>query len=980
MAMTSARRRTGAGEPSRNEPHTDNDGDSRRKKVRAQPRALLAVIVFAAALFILPLVPAAIAADKAGLPAEIAAKVEAAEAGDTEAMVELGGIYGQGAGVERDLDEAVRWYERAAAADNLIALFSLGLTYDERRAAGDLEKAAKAYQRGYDIVEKAYGADHKFAGVFLSGLGAVHGELGRYDEALDVYDRARDIFTATADADALNVVANDSAIIYAKLGRHAEAAAAFEQVVLYHEINDGPGSLAVAETVLNLARSQKILRDFDKALENYVRAFTIFETTEPTPHRLLGDLFASVADLYWRRGGDDAYQDATTAYFNAIQHYKAIFGDDHETIATVYYRIGDINFDLGRYPEAAGNYEGGLKSFEKIYGPENIRLVPALSLTAGARLEAGEVDLALSGFRRATRIAIADFNRNGDRTTGTAALNFDSVRNNEDAFRGLVVAAAEKAANNADNDTIEETFIAAQWSSRTSASAALAQMSARFGAGDTRLAELVRERQDRIIAWNEADARLVAARNSGPDDRDADIEQAFASERSAIDARIAEIDTELAAAYPAFTELSRPQPLTIDESPALLRPGEAMISFLVANTRTFAWLVTKTDAKWITIDKDADEIAGMVGELRAGLDRYGAGVRGAEPLTAGGQGLRFDLHLANELHHLLFGGFETELRDIEHLIIVPDGALQSLPPSVLVASRPQARFGTYAELVETDWLLRRHALTVLPAVTSLRALRSLAGAGTTAREPFIGFGNPVLDGPAVSADKQAGSGKAAVTLAGLFRGAIADVDQVRSLPPLPETQYELQSIAGLLGAGPEQVYLGARANEAALKHMSLDSSRIIAFATHGLLAGDISGLAEPALVLTPPATPSEENDGLLTASEIAQLNLNADWVLLSACNTASGDGTPGAEGLSGLARAFFYAGTRSILVSHWPVQSDAAVELTTGAFAARKADEGIGRAEALRRSIMAFIDDPAHPENAHPERWAPFVLVGEGLL
>ncbi len=133
----------------------------------------------------------------------------------------------------------------------------------------------------------------------------------------------------------------------------------------------------------------------------------------------------------------------------------------------------------------------------------------------------------------------------------------------------------------------------------------------------------------------------------------------------------------------------------------------------------------------------------------------------------------------------------------------------------------------------------------------------------------------------------------------------------------------------------------------------LQDYRILHFATHGLVAGNLKGV-EPALMFTPPESPSEEDDGLLTASEAAQLELDADWVVMSACNTAAGDAED-AEALAGLTRAFFHAGARSLLVSHWAVNSDAAVEITTGAFTAMKADAKIGRAEALRRSLKALI-------------------------
>jgi CHAT domain-containing protein len=144
------------------------------------------------------------------------------------------------------------------------------------------------------------------------------------------------------------------------------------------------------------------------------------------------------------------------------------------------------------------------------------------------------------------------------------------------------------------------------------------------------------------------------------------------------------------------------------------------------------------------------------------------------------------------------------------------------------------------------------------------------------------------------------------------------------------------------------------------------------FATHALVAGDLSGLAEPALVLTPPDVPTEADDGLLTAAEIATLKLNADWVVLSACNTAAGS-AEGAEALSGLARAFFYAGARALLVSHWAVYSRAATELTTKTFAMMAATPNLGRAEAFRRAMLSLIE-----EGKPPSYWAPFVVVGEG--
>jgi CHAT domain-containing protein len=303
------------------------------------------------------------------------------------------------------------------------------------------------------------------------------------------------------------------------------------------------------------------------------------------------------------------------------------------------------------------------------------------------------------------------------------------------------------------------------------------------------------------------------------------------------------------------------------------------------------------------------------------------------------------------------------------------------------------------------WLARRNAITVLPAVSSLKALRRVARP-SAATKPIIGFGNPLLDGdqnhtqygayyrraaalardtqrcteqalPRVAMLRKARSGVRSVTARG---DGFAELAHLGSQTPLPETADELCAVARHLNARPGDTHLGASATERAVKAMSqagtLAQHRILHFATHGTLAGQLSGTTEPGLILTPPDVATKEDDGYLSASEITSLKLDADWVILSACNTAAG-GAAEAEALSGLARAFFYAQARALLVSHWAVDSDATVKLITGTVAAMTRNAGVGRAEALRRAMLALVDDGKAKE-AHPSYWAPFVLVGEG--
>jgi len=296
-------------------------------------------------------------------------------------------------------------------------------------------------------------------------------------------------------------------------------------------------------------------------------------------------------------------------------------------------------------------------------------------------------------------------------------------------------------------------------------------------------------------------------------------------------------------------------------------------------------------------------------------------------------------------------------------------------------------------LHHAHWLIRDHALTVLPSASSLKTLRRRAKPSDASR-PMIGFGNPLLNGSA----EDAGRAKTAISnttcpvkvasVSGLSRGVppIATgggpaeiAAQLRGAPPLPETADELCAVAKELGAGPSDIYLGSRATIPELIRLNeeglLTAYRIVHFATHGAVSGQITGRGEPGLIMTPPDMATTDDDGYLPASKIEDLKLDADWVILSACNTAAGD-YEGAEALSGLARAFFYAGARALLVSHWSVNSDVTVKLITGAMTHLATNKTIGRAEAMRQSMLALVEQGT-PQEADPAFWAPFVVVGE---
>ncbi len=290
----------------------------------------------------------------------------------------------------------------------------------------------------------------------------------------------------------------------------------------------------------------------------------------------------------------------------------------------------------------------------------------------------------------------------------------------------------------------------------------------------------------------------------------------------------------------------------------------------------------------------------------------------------------------HSLYLALLGPFE-HLIDGKHLLIVPSGDLSALPFQVLVTHATDDLSVGNDAFPHAKWLISRQPITVLPSVGSLKALRQSARASKATR-PYGGFGNPLLDGDNVSPShiERAAAARGRqhcrdsttriavlseqrVKIKPLLRGGVANIAEIKRLLPLPETADEICAVAESLGALPSELHLGEQASETEIKAMSADGRlaefRVLHFATHGALSGEIDGNGEPGLVLTPPATATPTDDGYLSASEVATLKLDADWVILSACNTAAG-ATDSAEALSGLARAFFYAGARSLLVSH----------------------------------------------------------------
>lgn len=642
----------------------------------------------------------------------------------------------------------------------------------------------------------------------------------------------------------------------------------------------------------------------------------------------------------------------------------------------------------GRPSDAVDWGKAAMEESERVFGAGDYRTAIQVGLYADALLASGDIPDARENFAKAVPILL---------DTADQSLD-ESGRARIDRWRTVVLDGdLYVLAKDGSADAAIEAFRVADAARGQTVQRAVAQAAARSAARDSALADLTRREQD---AQRQIDALTTALANGYALPSNQRDDAALTKLRAQIDELTAQrknMRADLVKQFPDYVRLTNPAPATIAEAQTALRPGEALLAIYVGPSTIYLWAVKK----------DATPVFAVSPLARPDIDRAVKLLRSAVDPDAATAGdiPAFDIASAYKLYAGLLAPVKAGWQGANDLLVVANGSLGQIPFGMLTTEdvrlapdkNGQPQFSSYRAV---PWLIREVAITQLPSVTSLTTLRAMPAA-TAVRKPFIGFGDPWFS-PAEAAQALAEQGaqpqKIAANSTVATRGAPVhlrsapktegiDDAELADLPRLPDTADEVKEVAEALKADPtKDVYLGARANEQVVRTVDLDDRRVIMFATHGLVPGDLDGLTEPALALSAPDVAHVPGDGLLTVSKILGLRLNADWVVLSACNTAAGDGA-GAEAVSGLGLAFFYAGSRALLVSNWPVETTSARILTTELFKREAAMPGIARAEALRQSMLALIDgpgmiDPATQKPilsyAHPIFWAPFSLVGDG--
>jgi CHAT domain-containing protein len=690
--------------------------------------------------------------------------------------------------------------------------------------------------------------------------------------------------------------------------------------------------------------------------------------------------------------------DAESLAKQALEVNLAANGESHPQTLEARWVLGLVWRARGRWDDAA-------RELRRVHAGRAERFGATAPNTLRALVPLAQVEL-----RRGAVAAALPLLRQGCAALGTAGAGAGqrAELNSRSAAAECQAALAEALHSGPAGaaDALGEAFVAAQRAALSAAGDALARRSARaiaVAGGEARAAMAF---EDALDARAAADEALARSYRGAQTPEAAKARQSLNAVREQAEAARNAAAARLRDAVPRYWDLRLPEPVELaalreggNGRPPLLGDDEALVFWLQGDGARpgLVFAVSRADVAWAPIGLAGDEIDRRVRTLRQQIDpcAYGSAPSACKGPDSGLQ-RQFDATLAWELHQALLGDTKVQrvlgAAGIRQLLVVPTGSLVSLPPALLLTRQPKP-----GEPVETlAWLLRDKALSTLPTVGALRTVREVLPAAEPPRPdapPLFMFADPDFSGRGASPAPAATTRAVPAAAARYFRDGAAQGAALATLPRLPGTAVEARRLRELLGADPRDLALGRDARESVLaaRRDALGRARVVAFATHGLVAGDL-GSAEPALALAAPTAAEaaeRRDDGLLTTSEIAQLRLQADWVLLSACNTAAPD-AQSAPGMSGLSRAFFHAGARSLLVSHWRVDDDATQALVARLFSAPRTTAS-GKSQALRDASLAVMrGDDIDPQGkdaaelndlrrrrAHPSAWAAFTLVGE---
>lgn len=646
-----------------------------------------------------------------------------------------------------------------------------------------------------------------------------------------------------------------------------------------------------------------------------------------TALRLAGDATGAAAKL-------EAALDALVAVRRG--RVASVAGLRAQTMA----ELAAVRETLGRSGEAERLLRDAAALVSGEY-PDSIALGTARARLAGFLARTGRSDEALSLYA----LVIENFSANEGSTTGFANLLAPYFR--------LLADRPERAG---------EMFLASQTLVRPGLADTQAVLARALSGGQDEAAALFRQSLD--LGRDIERTRIEASRLAAIEEPDAQEQAALAAART----RIAEIETDQAATlaalsrFPRFRAIST-RALSLGDLQGVLKPDEAYLKTVIVGDDLYLMLVSKDDVRAWRAATTASALTREITTLRESISTLENGRNVTYP---------FDVARARALYRDLFAPADTALARTRHIIFEPDGALLQLPIDLLVTDDNWKATSDPFDFRGVAWLARRSSISTAVSPRAFRDVRN-APRSAAVRE-YLGLGSNAPLSPFQSLTRpRAVLGERGVDCA----WPAAQWNQPIAANELFSAQRQIGS-----HAAADVVTGSAFTDTALLGRPDLDQYRVLHFATHGLVAAPRPECpARPALVTSFGAGAS---DGLLSFSEIFDLRLDADLVILSACDTAgrasiaatreAGVASGGGSALDGLVRAFMGAGGRAVLASHWPAPDDfkATERLIGGLF---EAPAGTDIGAALRATQARLMDEA---DTSHPYYWAGFAVIGDG--
>ena len=793
---------------------------------------------------------------------------------------------------------------------------------------GEKEKALEVYEQAL-VLHQAAG-DRGGEATALNNIGRTYDDLEEKQKALDALERALRLYRIMGDRDGEATALSNIGNVYGALGAKQKALEFYERALPLLRAADDRGDEAIA--LNNIGATYNALGEKQKALEFYERALPALQAVGD--RRVEAVTLNNMGAVYRDLGEN---QRALELYERALSLSRAV--GDRRNEATVVNNIGALYDSLGEAQKALEFYERALVLTRAVGDRANE--ATTLWSVAVLQRDRGELQTALATIERSLELLEGLRENVADPDLKTS---FFATRQREYEFYIDLLMALHQQNPDAGYDA--RALHATERSRARTLLELLAESHVNIREGIS--PELLQQEDDLRQQLDILETQQLQLLSRGNPDG-GELQRIAADIDASIDAQ-QQLATKIRSNSPAYADIEYPQPLQLqDIQRHVLDEETLLLQYALGEERSFLWVVTTESIAVYPLPPRADIAAAAI----AFRDTLTHSLKRRLP--------NLSHEAAARLGEMVLGPARDALSD-KRLLVVADGPLHYVPFAALDISNGEEGYVP---------LIRDREVVTAPSATVLATLRKQARGRKPAPKAVAVLADPVFGGNddfrvAGEAENESAIGDWEIEANGRDFGI--------GIPPqrLPGTRREAEVILALIPDAEEFAAFGFDADLETATSPALQDYRIVHFATHGF--ANSQNPARSGLIFSLANENLEPVNGFLRLNDIFNLNLPAELVVLSACQTGLGENVRG-EGLVGLTRGFMYAGAPRLIVSLWSVSDDGTAELMQR-FYRNHLEAGLTPAAALRKAQLELLEDA---QFSHPFFWSAFAFQGEWL-